>query len=162
MNTIDRIVFLRKRAGLSQPKLAEKIGVSKGNVGDWETGRSKPGSDALIMLSKVFDVSIDWILTGEERGPKTETEHKADIEEQPIAAEGVIEYKSPEKKVYEIDVDEEEKEILEMYRQFSNDAKMEIQMLMKVKLEYLKKTGKGRSSAFRNGEDAATSEKMHA
>lgn len=59
-----RIKDLRKGHGISQKKLAESIGVSAGNVGEWELGRSKPGADALISLSRYFNVSTDWLLTG--------------------------------------------------------------------------------------------------
>ncbi len=60
-----RIKELRKAEGISQAKLAEFIGVSAGNVGEWELGRSKPGADALVSLSKYFNVSTDWLLSGE-------------------------------------------------------------------------------------------------
>lgn len=66
----SRLKYLRAQFKISQAKLAKQITVSSGNVGDWETGKSKPGADALIALSKYFDVSIDWILTGIGRGPK--------------------------------------------------------------------------------------------
>jgi len=48
---------LRAKKGVSQLELAKAIGVSNGNVGDWERGRSKPGYDALIALSRFFEVS---------------------------------------------------------------------------------------------------------
>lgn len=48
---------LRTRKGVSQIELAKAIGVSNGNVGDWERGRSKPGFDALITLSRFFEIS---------------------------------------------------------------------------------------------------------
>lgn len=48
---------LRTRKGVSQVDLAKAIGVSNGNVGDWERGRSKPGFDALIELSRFFEIS---------------------------------------------------------------------------------------------------------
>lgn len=48
---------LRAKKGVSQVDLAKAIGVSNGNVGDWERGRSKPGFDALIELSRFFEIS---------------------------------------------------------------------------------------------------------
>lgn len=62
----SRIRLLRTEKSVSQAKLAKQIAVSSGNVGEWETGRSKPGADALMALSTFFDVSTDWILTGKE------------------------------------------------------------------------------------------------
>jgi len=60
----ERIKMLRKINNISQANLAKKIGVSSGNVGDWERGRAKPGMDALISLIQYFDVSADWLLLG--------------------------------------------------------------------------------------------------
>ncbi|MNW33996.1 HTH-type transcriptional regulator ImmR [compost metagenome] len=62
MSIGNRIKELRKSEGISQAKLAESLGVSPGNVGEWELGRSKPGADALISLSKHFNVSTDYLL----------------------------------------------------------------------------------------------------
>lgn len=53
---------LRTQKGLSQGQLAKEVGVSTGNIGDWEIGRSKPGYAALASLSRFFDVSADYLL----------------------------------------------------------------------------------------------------
>lgn len=47
---------------MTQTTLAASIGVSPGNVGDWETGKSKPGYNALAALSRIFEVSADFLL----------------------------------------------------------------------------------------------------
>ena len=53
---------LRSEKGLSQAQLAEAAGVSPGNVGDWERGKSKPGYNALAALTRIFEVSADYLL----------------------------------------------------------------------------------------------------
>lgn len=53
---------LRAQKGLTQGQLAKAIGVSPGNVGDWETGKSKPGYNALAALTRIFEVSADYLL----------------------------------------------------------------------------------------------------
>lgn len=53
---------LRQERGVSQTKLAKEVGVSPGNVGDWEIGRSKPGYAAIVELSRFFGVSADYLL----------------------------------------------------------------------------------------------------
>lgn len=58
---------LRAKKGMTQAQLAKAIGVSPGNVGDWETGKSKPGYTALATLSRIFEVSADYLL--ELKGP---------------------------------------------------------------------------------------------
>lgn len=47
---------------ITQIELAQAIGVSNGNVGDWERGRSKPGYDALAALSRFFEISPEYLL----------------------------------------------------------------------------------------------------
>ncbi|WP_129724375.1 helix-turn-helix domain-containing protein [Xylanivirga thermophila] len=64
MDIGERIKMLRKINNISQANLSKKIGVSSGNVGDWERGRAKPGVDALIALIQYFNVSADWLLLG--------------------------------------------------------------------------------------------------
>lgn len=53
---------LRVQNGLTQGQLAKAAGVSPGNVGDWESGKSKPGYNALASLARIFDVSADYLL----------------------------------------------------------------------------------------------------
>lgn len=53
---------LRARKRLSQKQLAEIVGVSPGNVSDWESGKTKPGYVALAALSRCFEVSADYLL----------------------------------------------------------------------------------------------------
>jgi len=53
---------LRKEKNVTQLQLAEAIGVSAGNVGDWESGKSRPGYRALASLSAFFGVSADTLL----------------------------------------------------------------------------------------------------
>lgn len=65
MQLKERIKELRRKHGLSQAKFAQKIGVSPGNVGDWETGKSAPGAAALANIAKAFGISIDWLLLGD-------------------------------------------------------------------------------------------------
>lgn len=59
---------LRKQRNITQVQLAEAIGVSAGNVGDWESGKSRPGYGALISLSHFFHVSADVLLGLSEEG----------------------------------------------------------------------------------------------
>lgn len=62
----ERIKSLRKAKNISQAELAKQLGVSAGNVGDWERGRAKPGLDALILLVEYFKISADYLLSGKE------------------------------------------------------------------------------------------------
>lgn len=58
----DKIMNLRKKAGWSQEDLAEKVGVSRQSISKWESGQSIPDINRIIELSKIFDVSTDYLL----------------------------------------------------------------------------------------------------
>lgn len=55
----EKIYQLRRKSGLSQEQLAEKIGVSRQAVSKWEGGQSVPDLDNLKALSECFRVTID-------------------------------------------------------------------------------------------------------
>lgn len=58
----ERLRLLRKKHGYTQVSLAQTIGVSKGTVAMWETGKRTPDFETLIRLSDLFDVRTDYIL----------------------------------------------------------------------------------------------------
>lgn len=55
----EKIYALRRKSGMSQEQLAEKIGVSRQAVSKWEGGLSTPELDKLKALSDCFHVTID-------------------------------------------------------------------------------------------------------
>lgn len=59
-----RIAALRRQAGMNQAQLAQLLQVSPSAVGMYEQGRREPSSDILVELSRIFGVSVDYILTG--------------------------------------------------------------------------------------------------
>lgn len=59
-----RIKKRRKELGLTQVQIKELTGISNGNLSDLENGNRLPSATALIELSKVLNVTTDWILTG--------------------------------------------------------------------------------------------------
>lgn len=62
-NMIDaNIKFLRKRAGLSQEELAEKIDVSRQSVAKWENGESLPDIIKCRDLAMLFGTTIDNLI----------------------------------------------------------------------------------------------------
>ena len=62
MNTKDVIYELRTRNGMSQDELAEKIFVTRQAVSRWENGDTVPNTEALKLLSNLFNVSINTLL----------------------------------------------------------------------------------------------------
>ncbi len=62
METKDIIFELRNKKGMSQDELAEKVFVTRQAVSRWENGNTTPNTEALKLLSKLFDVSINTLL----------------------------------------------------------------------------------------------------
>ena len=62
MNLSNKIYEMRKAHGLSQEQLAEKLGVSRQSVSKWESGESIPELERLVEISKLFNVSTDYLL----------------------------------------------------------------------------------------------------
>ena len=66
MKLSEKIYVCRKKAGLSQDALAEKLDVSRQAVSKWENGEAVPETGKLPGLAKAFGVTIDWLLSEEE------------------------------------------------------------------------------------------------
>jgi len=58
----ERLKKLRKNKGYTQVTLAEELGVSKGTVAMWETGKRTPDYEIINIMSELFDRRIDYIL----------------------------------------------------------------------------------------------------
>lgn len=76
----QRIAECRKKLGLSQEALGEKVGVSRQAISKWEADGAVPEIDKLIALSKLFNVSVGWLL-GVEEAPAA-PEEKTEISEE--------------------------------------------------------------------------------
>lgn len=66
---MNRIAEFRKKRGLTQIELAEKLGTTQGALSSWETGRVSLTSDNLIRLSEALNCSTDELLGLEEKEP---------------------------------------------------------------------------------------------
>jgi transcriptional regulator with XRE-family HTH domain len=60
----DRIKEARKRAGLSQTVLANRLEVSRGAVGQWETGETAPNTTNLYKIAVTLGVNYEWLSKG--------------------------------------------------------------------------------------------------
>lgn len=65
MKLYEKITLFRKKNGLSQEELAEKIGVSRQAVSKWETGDALPEITKLKALAETFNVTVDFLLDDE-------------------------------------------------------------------------------------------------
>ncbi|MBQ7223383.1 MAG: helix-turn-helix transcriptional regulator [Erysipelotrichaceae bacterium] len=84
MKLNEKIIYCRKKAGMSQVDLADALGISRQSVSKWETGESNPDITRLADLARVFEVSTDWLLSeAEETVRETVSAEKTEIREYP-------------------------------------------------------------------------------
>lgn len=88
MTLEKKLACLRKREGLSQAEVSEKLDVSRQAVTKWETGTSRPSIENLQSLSRLYNVPLEYLLdeSGDElpapaapaaeRGPEQKTQKK--------------------------------------------------------------------------------------
>jgi len=70
----ERIYQFRRKSGLSQEQLAEKIGVSRQAISKWESGTSTPELEKLLALSECFGITLDELVKD-----KTPTQEENEI-----------------------------------------------------------------------------------
>lgn len=76
----QRIAQKRKELGLSQEGLGERLGVSRQAIYKWESDASLPEIDKLIVLSRIFSVSVGWLL-GVEENVQPQRENSGELTE---------------------------------------------------------------------------------
>ena len=62
LNIGGRIAQRRKQLNLSQDELAKKVGVSRTIIGNYERNTNTPSIEVLLKLTKVFQVSVDFLI----------------------------------------------------------------------------------------------------
>lgn len=106
----NKLYTFRKKAGLSQEELAEKLGVSRQAISKWECGESLPDVDNLITIAKVYGVSLDELVDNSPTVTVDEPKTEALVVETPP------QYKTKE------EIDDEEKEDEQEAAYFSYDG----------------------------------------
>ena len=106
----QRIKERRKELKITQTQIQQETSISSGNLSCIENGKYLPSAVALLELSKILDCSIDWMLTG-----KSSISENASI------------------------LDNEEAELLNGFRELSEDDKEELLCLLHLKLRKVKK-----------------------
>lgn len=70
MTFSEKLVGLRRKAGLSQEELASRLEVSRQAVSKWESGQTLPDLERAAALSRLFGVSLDYLLKEELEAPE--------------------------------------------------------------------------------------------
>ncbi len=77
MSFSTRFLQLRKQHGLTQPQMADKVGIHLTQVRRYESGEAQPSLDILKRIAVTFNVSADWLIFEEgEREPQDELKLK--------------------------------------------------------------------------------------
>lgn len=63
LNVADRIRYLREKNEMTQTDLAKKLGISRSAVNFWEMSLSSPSINNVIEMSRIFNVTTDYILS---------------------------------------------------------------------------------------------------
>lgn len=64
MSLGERLYELRKKKGLSQEEVAEKLNVTRQSVSKWETDESKPDFDKIVPICELYEISTNELLNG--------------------------------------------------------------------------------------------------
>lgn len=75
----NRLVSLRKEHGLSQEKLAEKLGVSRQAISKWERGEASPDTDNLVALAEVYGTTLDALMGLAKEAPPQQDDTQAEM-----------------------------------------------------------------------------------
>lgn len=78
MKLNDKIFYCRKKSGMSQEDLAEKLCVSRQAISKWECGTAVPELDNLYALSNLFGVTTDWLLDDKAEPDETKSDQRSD------------------------------------------------------------------------------------
>lgn len=62
MDTIDRILALQEKEGISSKNLEKAANLANGSITNWKSRRYSPGVDAIIGLARYFHVTTDYLL----------------------------------------------------------------------------------------------------
>lgn len=65
MSIGERIKEVRKRAGLTQQKFADRIGLKRNTIGNYEINLIEPSDRTILDICREFDVREAWLRTGE-------------------------------------------------------------------------------------------------
>ncbi|MDE6275371.1 MAG: helix-turn-helix domain-containing protein [Clostridia bacterium] len=82
----ERLYQLRKQKYISQEELADIMNVSRQSISKWELDQTYPDIDNLVRLAEYFDVSVDFLVTGDENTAVNENSAE-DVQEQKNATE---------------------------------------------------------------------------
>ncbi|MBC7765051.1 MAG: helix-turn-helix transcriptional regulator [Hyphomonadaceae bacterium] len=126
MNSIGkRIKFLRNQQNITVDQLASHIGMKKGSISCYENGKYEPSAQTLISLARFFDVSCDWLLTGNTQYQNLQTVSTSLKVSEPLPSS--YEYIKP--------IDEKEETLLKLFRKLGQRKQSRILKSLEIDVE---------------------------
>lgn len=83
MKLSDKLIELRKTKGWSQEDFAEKLDVSRQAISRWENGTALPDAQNILRISKLFNVTADYLLNDDYEGEIESSTVEEAVEETP-------------------------------------------------------------------------------
>jgi len=116
----DRIKKLRKDLGLTQQEMADKLGIKRTSISNYEIGRNTPPDAVISLLRREFGASEEWLKTGE--GDMYEQKHEDFFDEL----------------VEKYHLDRDSRALLESFCQLRSEDRKAIRRFVKLASEYKK------------------------
>lgn len=76
-STGTRLARLRRSLNITQEELAERLGISRQAISKWESDLAYPETEKLLLLSRLYGCTVDYLLTGEEPSASQSTQAAA-------------------------------------------------------------------------------------
>ena len=100
MSIIDRIIELSDEKNIKQIDIANKLDINKSVVANWKKRNCNPPAEYIPQIAELLNVSVQWLMTGEEQSEEITSEEKALLEHYRMLSEkdkaeinGIIELK---------------------------------------------------------------------
>ena len=112
MEFAERLKTLRKQVKLTQAQIAEKLDISQQAYASWERGIKKPTQENLVKLSKILNVSVDYLLGNTENKQTSDVLENIELlfrmnskglteEEKEIFKKELIEFMDKRRKIFD-------------------------------------------------------------
>jgi transcriptional regulator with XRE-family HTH domain len=85
----ERICKARDASSLSTAQLARRLGIKTSTLQSWESDRSEPRSNKLVLLAGILNVSPTWLLVGRGTPPFSENTPTSDLDSMRVALDRV-------------------------------------------------------------------------
>ncbi|GAB2205676.1 MULTISPECIES: helix-turn-helix domain-containing protein [Stappiaceae] len=85
----ERICKARDASNLSTAQLARRLGIKTSTLQSWESDRSEPRSNKLVLLAGILNVSPTWLLVGRGTPPVSESSTTSDLDSMRVALDRV-------------------------------------------------------------------------